>query len=137
MSRLNPYLTFATGTRTAMEGYQRIFGGDLTMSTFAEYGEEGEGADGIMHAQLTTPAGYVLMASDTPPGMPSPGHDGNVTLSLSGDEEAELRSYWDGLAEGGQVTMPLEPQMWGDTFGTLTDRFGTSWMVNIAGAPQG
>lgn len=135
MSTLNPYVSFADSTNAAMERYQQIFGGDLAMNTFGEYGSEGEGADGIMHAQLTTPAGFTLMASDTPPGMPAAGTDGNVSISLSGDDETEMRGYWDGLAQGGQVTMPLEPQMWGDTFGTLVDEFGVSWMVNIAG-PQ-
>ncbi|WP_130011704.1 VOC family protein [Serinicoccus sediminis] len=135
MSTLNPYISFAGTTKTAMERYQQVFGGDLTMNSFGEYGMEGEGSDGIMHAQLVTPAGLVLMASDTPPGMPAAGSDGNVSLSLSGDDEAELRGYWDGLARGGEVTMPLEPQMWGDTFGMLVDEFGVSWMVNIAG-PQ-
>ncbi|KUG57389.1 hypothetical protein AVL62_13225 [Serinicoccus chungangensis] len=133
MSTLNPYISFDGTTRAAMERYQQVFGGDLSMNSFGEYGMEGEGADGIMHAQLVTPSDLVLMASDTPPGMPPAGSDGNVSLSLSGDDEAELRGYWDGLAQGGQVTMPLEPQMWGDTFGTLVDEFGVSWMVNIAG----
>lgn len=137
MATLNPYLSFDTQTREAMQAYQQVFGGELSMSTFGEYGAEGEVAEGIMHANLTTPAGFTLMASDTPPGMPAAGRDGNVTISISGDDEAELRGYWDGLAEGGQVTMPLEPQMWGDTYGTLTDRFGTMWMVNIAGSSQG
>src|SRR5829696_7993623 len=58
----------------------------------------------------------------------------NITISLSGDDDAELRGYWDKLAEGGTVTMPLEAAPWGDAFGQLTDRFGVSWMVNIAGS---
>ena len=54
----------------------------------------------------------------------------NVHVSLSGDDDA-LRRSWEGLAEGGTVTMPLEKQMWGDEYGQLVDRFGISWMVNI------
>ncbi|WP_151526833.1 VOC family protein [Serinicoccus kebangsaanensis] len=135
MSTLNPYVSFDGSAKAAMERYQQIFGGDLALNTFGEYGMEGEGSDGVMHAQLTTPAGFTLMASDTPPGMPAASSEGNMSISLSGDDEAELRGYWDGLADGGQVTMPLEPQMWGDTYGQLTDQFGVSWMVNIAG-PQ-
>jgi PhnB protein len=56
---------------------------------------------------------------------------GAITISLSGDDEAELRGYWDGLSDGGTVTLPLERQMWGDLFGQCTDRFGVNWMVNI------
>ena len=55
-------------------------------------------------------------------------------FSLSGDDDAGLRRYWDALSEGGTVTLPLEQAPWGDSFGQLTDRFGVNWMVNIAGA---
>ena len=61
----------------------------------------------------------------------------NFAVSLSGDDEA-LRGYWDGLADGGTVAMPLEKQAWGDEFGMLTDRFGIPWLVNIGtGSGQG
>jgi PhnB protein len=59
----------------------------------------------------------------------------NFSVSLSGDDEAELRGYWDKLADGATVTMPLERAPWGDTFGMLVDRFGVNWLVNIAGQP--
>ena len=32
---------------------------------------------------------------------------------------------------GDTVTMPLEKQMWGDSFGMCSDKFGVAWMVNI------
>ena len=132
-SRLNPYIGFKDNARQAMEFYQGVFGGKLDINTFAEFGAA-EGAEGekIMHAQLETPTGYTLMASDTPEGMDhNPGN--NISNSLSGDDEAELKKYWEQLSDGGTVTMPLEKQMWGDTFGMCIDKFGISWMVNIAG----
>ncbi|MCW2522417.1 MAG: phnB, partial [Frankiales bacterium] len=52
--------------------------------------------------------------------------------SLSGDDEGELRGYWDKLSDGGTVSVPLEKQMWGDVFGQCEDKFGVKWMVNIA-----
>jgi len=58
---------------------------------------------------------------------------GQVTVSLSGDDDDQLRGYWDGLSAEGTVIMPLEPQMWGDTFGQCVDKFGIAWMVNILG----
>jgi len=69
-SRLNPYISFDGSAREAMEFYADVFGGELNASTFGELGGM-EGADGnkIMHAQLETPSGFTLMASDTPPGM--------------------------------------------------------------------
>ena len=130
-SRLNPYVSFADNARQAMEYYQSVFGGELTVSTFAEYGQaDSPDADKLMHAQLETPSGYTLMASDTPTGMEhSPG--GAISLSLSGDDGDELRGYWDKLSDGGTVTMPMEAQVWGDEFGMCTDRFGIAWLVNI------
>ena len=135
-SRLNPYLSFRDNARQAMEFYQGVFGGELTVSTFGEFGEQDQArASLIMHSQLETPSGYTIMASDTPPGMGhTPGT--NITVSLSGDDADELRGYWDKLSAGGTVSMPLEKQMWGDEFGACTDRFGIPWMVNCEAAPS-
>ena len=132
-SRLNPYLTFDGNAREAMEFYRDVFGGELRVDTFGQYGTSGPEAEQVMHAQLETPSGFTLMASDTPPGMQR--HPGDaITVSLSGDDGDELRGYWEKLSAGGEVQMPLEKQMWGDEFGMCVDRFGTPWMVNIAGA---
>jgi len=57
----------------------------------------------------------------------------NYSMSLSGDNEAELKGYFEKLSAGGNVTMPLEKAPWGDAFGMLTDKFGVSWLVNITG----
>jgi len=131
-TRLNPYLRFDGTARQAMEFYQSVFGGELKINTFGEFGmQDSPQADQIMHAQLETDAGYTLMASDTPPGMPyNPGD--TVTISLSGDEES-LKTYFAALAEGGKIGTPLEKQMWGDEYGDLVDRFGVNWMVNLGG----
>ena len=134
-STLNPYLTFGGDARAAMEFYEQVFGGTLTLNTFGEYGmPDTPDADKVMHAQLETPQGFTLMGAD-----PAPGTDadpqGRVSVSLSGDDGDELRGWWDKLADGATVPVPLEKQMWGDEFGMLIDRFGTTWMVNIAGAP--
>ena len=131
-SRLNPYIGFTDNARQAMEFYKGVFGGDLTVNTFGEYGQpDSPDADKVMHAQLETDRGFTLMGSDTPAGMTrNPGD--NITISLSGDDAEVLRGYWDKLSGGGTVTMPLEKQMWGDEFGMCVDRFGIAWMVNIA-----
>ena len=133
-SRLNPYLSFDGNTREAMEFYRGVLGGTLEVNTFGEFGETDPSlADKVMHARLETPAGFTLMASDPPPG--GEVTSGNsVTLSLSGDDETELRGYWDKLSDGATVVMPLEKQMWGDVFGMCVDTFGMTWMVNITQA---
>jgi PhnB protein len=131
-SRLNPYISYSGNARQAMEFYRGVFGGELAVNTYGEFGAaEGPGADKIMHAQLETPAGYTLMASDTPPGMDTTVGT-NISVSLSGDDADDLRGYFAKLSDGGQVTMPLEKQMWGDEFGMCVDPFGVTWMVNIS-----
>ena len=131
-SRLNPYISFAGNARQAMEFYEQVFGGTLTLNTFGDFGAA-EQPDGIMHGMLVTPSGYTIMGADNPPDQPhQPGN--NITVSLSGDDAKELRGYWEKLNDGGTVTVPLEKQMWGDEFGMLIDKFGIAWMVNIMDA---
>jgi PhnB protein len=131
-SKLNPYITFGGNAREAMEFYQEVFGGTLAATTFGEFGmTDPADSQKIMHAQLETANGFTLMAADNAPGFDyTPGN--NVAISLSGEDEAELRSYWERLLDGGTVVVPLEKQMWGDVFGMCADRFGTQWMVNVS-----
>jgi PhnB protein len=133
-TRLNPYISFGDDAREAMTFYQHVLGGSLELHTFGEYGAEHEPfADLIMHGLLETDDGLTLMGADSPPGMARTVGN-NITISLSGDDEAVLRERFAKLADGGSVDVPLERQMWGDVFGQLTDRFGIGWLVNIAGA---
>jgi PhnB protein len=131
--RLNPYLLFQDRAREAMDFYHQVFGGDLMVQTYADMGMSADPSNDerIMHAQLVTPHGLVLMASDTPDGVPHQAGS-QISISLSGDDEPTLRGFYDGLAEGGTVIEPLEQAPWGDHFGACVDRFGISWMVNIA-----
>ena len=136
MAILNPYLSFDGNAREAMEFYQSVFGGELTVMTFGDMGaSEHEGtpipSDGVMHAQLTTDEGFTLMGSDHAGGaeVTPNGH-----ISLSGDESDLLHGYFDKLAEGGTIDVPLEKAPWGDEFGQVKDKFGLNWLVNIADA---
>jgi len=132
-SRLNPYIQFASSAKEALAFYQSVLGGELAISTFGDMGTTDEIlAEQVMHGQLETPAGFTLMASDTPPGMDLKSA-GNITISLSGDDVADLQGWFAGLSAGGSVNMPLEKQMWGDFYGHLTDKFGIDWLVNISG----
>jgi PhnB protein len=134
---LNPYLNFRGTTRDAMTFYQSVFGGDLTVSSFADFGMPvGDGEeDLVMHSQLSTPSGFLLMGADVPSHMDYTKGTNDGTVSLSGDDEGALGGYFAGLSDGGTVTQPLEKAPWGDSFGMLIDRFGVSWLVNISGAP--
>ena len=136
-TQLNPYLSFRDNAKEVMEFYQWVFGGALDSSTFAEFHARDDPAeqDKIMHSMLTTKGGMVLMASDTPNRMDyTPGNNFSISLSGTQADEGELRSYWDKLSAGGTVAMPLSPAPWGDIFGMCTDKFGVSWLVDIAAA---
>ena len=141
---LTPYLSFDGQTREAFTFYAQALGAQVeAMMRFADMpasaapadgcGDAGVPAgDGIMHACLRLPGGAMLFAGDAPPGMP---HDGikGVMLALQYDTVDQAHSAFHALAQGGQVTMPLAPAFWAESFGMLTDRFGVSWAVN--GAP--
>ena len=134
---LNPYLNFPDArAREAMEFYQSVMGGELSIMTFGDMGTEGPLAAQVMHGQLEVPGGLVLMGADAPPEMVQVSFGDNISVSLSGGPEdgEQLRGWFAALAEGGEVRQPLEAAPWGDEFGMLVDRFGISWMVNVAGA---
>ena len=134
MKQANPYVIFNGTCRQAMEFYQRSFGGELSLMTYAEMPGgcadfPQEAKDWIMHARLTMgPA--VLMASDTRPGIPV--QQGNhVFISIHCDSVQEAGKLFNALGEQGEVTMPLQETFWALRFGMLTDQFGIKWMLNL------
>ena len=136
MAILNPYLTFDGNARDAIEFYKDVFGGELNVMTFGDMGAtEHEGAPSPPTASCTaswTTEGFTLMAADNPPGVTGVTPNGHI--SLSGDEGELLHGYFDKLADGGTVDVPLEKAPWGDEFGQVKDKFGVNWLVNISGA---
>lgn len=127
--KMNPYLTFIGKARSAMEFYSSVFGGELTLQTLKEANasKSPEQDNLIMHAQLITPDGMTLMASDDPE---SEAESRNVSIAVSGEDEKILRTYYDKLVDGATVEVPFDSASWGDTFGMLTDKFGIRWMIN-------
>jgi PhnB protein len=132
---LNPYFSFRDTAEEAMTFYRSVFGGELSVSRFSEYGASDDPAeqDKVMHSMLTTGTGMVLMAADTPNSMDLAVGE-NVSVSVSGDDESVMRGWWEALGAGGTVTMPLEEAPWGGLFGMCTDRFGIHWMFSVGDA---
>jgi len=132
--KLIPYFTFDGKTAEAMKFYQSIFGGELDMQTFgdAKMADTEELKNRIIHASLTADQ-FSLMASDS---HPEHGHlltvGNGVNLSFVGTDAKKLTEYFNKLAEGGAIEMPLEKQFWGDVYGACEDKFGVHWMVNIS-----
>lgn len=134
-STMRPYRNFNAQTAEALSFYQSIFGGELTTMTFAEAGAlpaEHPAANQIMHGDLSGDI-VSIMASDAPEGVaPVALVRGNDTrFCLQSDDLDEGRAWFERLGEGGEVEIPFGPQIWGDTYGSLTDRFGTIWAINV------
>src|SRR6056297_1652538 len=133
-----PYLFFHTDARAAFETYGRIFGATPEIIGFDALPDaEGAGmpsvpADVVMHAALRVGDGWIY-GSDDPSGESARMAGCNVHVEFG--TEAETRRVWDGLAEAGEVRMPLAETFWTPLFGALTDRFGIRWMISQAG-PQ-
>jgi PhnB protein len=126
---VSPYLNFNGQCREAMTFYQACIGGELTLQRVAESpmaaqlppGKETE----ILHSVLTHDL-IVLMGSDM---MGSGLIKGNsIGLCLQGNSESEIHFYFNNLATGGQIRMPLHQTFWGAIYGELTDKFGVNWV---------
>lgn len=133
ISKLAPYINFRGNTRQVMEFYQSVFGGELSISTFKEFGASQDPSedDLVMHSQVEAPNGITIMAADSPMRMEYVAGN-NITLTLGGDNSEELTEYFNALAVGGTITQPLVLANWGDTFGMVEDKFGITWLVNIS-----
>lgn len=138
--RMNPYLVTNGNGREAVSFYEQALGADvLTMSTFGEmHGNDDvpeEAKDRIMHAHLKVGESE-LMISDTFPGQEH--QTGNhVTIALHVNDAATAKRVFDGLAAGGDVTMPLQQTFWSPAYGQLTDKFGVMWQVSTAPEANG
>lgn len=134
MSHPIPMLSFNGNCADAMRFYERALGGTLEVSLrnadspFAAQSPK-EHADRIIHSRLALPGGGVLYAADCPPQMKYNGIHG-VGLTLNFDTVAQATAAFNALAEGGTVSMPLQPMFWAKIWGMLTDKFGTPWIVN-------
>lgn len=140
MKTANPYLNFKGNTLQAFEFYRSVFGGEFqAVLRFRDFGDNGMGIpeqdlDKIAHVALPLGSG-LLMGTDVVDGMP--GHftvGTNVHIALEPDSADEAARLFNGLADGGQVQMPLQATAWAEQYGSLVDRFGVQWMVSYAGS---
>ena len=134
MNQFIPYLGFDGNCRDAMRHYETVLRGRIEImmsggeSPMADQMPK-EFADRIMHACLVMPDGGMLYAGDAPANVPYEGVKG-VSITLNFDTVAEAERVFAGLAEGGQVTMPMGPAFWAQRFGMLIDKFGVPWIIN-------
>lgn len=136
MTTINPYLTFNGNCEEAFNFYKSVFGGEFPF--IGRYKDmpsqdpipESE-ANRIMHVSLPVGGNTVLMGSDTPESSGNKHQPGNnFSISINTDSMEETDRLFNGLSDGGKVTMPLTDTFWGAYFGMFTDKFGIQWMLN-------
>ena len=133
MTQINAYLNFNGKTREAMTFYQQCLGGELVLQKISESPMAAqmpsEMGPKILHSSLTN-NGIVLMASDMMGQKVISGNSISLCMNCSSDEE--INSFFTNLAAGGKVNDPLHQSFWGSTFGSLTDKFGVTWIFNYS-----
>ncbi|MGF1636681.1 MAG: VOC family protein [Cyclobacteriaceae bacterium] len=143
MATVSTYLNFTRECEQAFNYYKSVFGGEFFgdgpmrfrdmppqegMPTLQE-----DDQNLVVHIELKITGGYSLMGSDCPESMGIQIKKGNnVHINLQIDTRAESDRLFNALSDGGEVSMPMSDQFWGDYFGACTDKFGISWMINCA-----
>lgn len=138
---IEPYLFFNGRCDEALEFYKSALGAEVQMvMRFKESPDAPPPGmvppgfeDKIMHANFRV-GSTTIMASDGC-SKEAPRFEG-FSLSLAVGTEAEADRYFNALAEGGKVQMPLGKTFWSPRFGMLEDRFGIAWMINVVPADQ-
>ena len=130
MIGVKPYIAFKGNCREAIDFYKEAFGAEeLFSQTFGESPMADKGpADNIMHATIKIGDSHIMMCDDPRPSAATT--PSNISLAVGLDDTTTARTVFDKLADGGNVTMPLDKTFWAEAFGMLTDKFGINWMVN-------
>jgi len=135
MTYPTPYISFPGTAREALTTYGSIFGGTVTLHTFADFGREDGPADAIAHGYLEGPV--VLFASDAVGEEHTVRTEGLMLSLLGAADPATLRRWFDALAEGGRVVDDLQVRPWGASDGQVVDRFGLHWLIGFEAPGEG
>lgn len=144
MTKVNVYLNFKGNCEEAFNFYRSVFGGEFTyVGRFKDMPQEGsppmtpDFGEKIMHISLPISLETALMGSDTG-GEWAPNFTlgNNFSISINTDTKEDADRIFNGLSEGGKVTMPLNQTFWGDYFGMLEDKFGINWMMSFNDGTQ-
>ena len=144
------HLNFRGEARSALEFYQSVFGGQVTIATYGDFGmpSDAPGAENVVFGQVESEHGFRVMAYDIPGQMggsvdaPGSTHRANGTtltnqpffVAVRGESLDEVAGHWAALLVGGSIVEPLAASTWSPGFGMLTDRFGVTWILDVAAA---
>ena len=142
------HLNFRGDARAALEFYQSVFGGTITIATYGDFGmpADAPGAENVVFGQVETADGFRVMAYDIP-GQADGGASGSTRrengttvtdqpffVSVRGETLDEVEAYWSKLSVGASIVEPLAASAWSPGFGMLTDSFGVTWILDVAAA---
>lgn len=128
------HLNFRGDARAALEFYRSVFGGELTIVTYTDLGAAQNAAEAnqVMWGQVVADNGFRVMAFDVPSARPFNPGESAFFVSLRGETAEEITAYWEKLSAGAMVLAPLAPARWSPLYGMLKDRFGITWVVDVA-----
>ncbi|MCO8274189.1 VOC family protein [Actinoplanes sp. TRM 88003] len=148
----NTHLNFRGDARAALEFYQSVFGGHLTVVAYGDFGmpKELPDADKVVFGQVTAESGFTILAYDVPSQAVAPApltattRENGVTLTgerffvaVGGDTADEVSALWDKLSDGAEIVEKFGPSAFSAGFGMLTDRFGVTWILQVNAAHAG
>ncbi|MEV1082802.1 VOC family protein [Streptomyces sp. NPDC050211] len=128
------HLNFRGDARAALTFYQSVFTGHMVMVTYKDAGnvKDPSEADQVMWGQVAADSGFRVMAYDVPSHLPWNRGENAFFVSLRGETAEEITVYWEKLSDGAKIVQSLEPAQWAPLYGMLTDRFGVTWVVDVA-----
>ncbi|HEY2519662.1 MAG TPA: VOC family protein [Streptosporangiaceae bacterium] len=128
------HANFRGQARAALTFYHSVFGGDLSLATYADIHsvESPSQAGHIAFGRVKAPNGFDIMAYDV---QPSKGYDPGENafyITLQGTDSDEIKAQWSGLADSATtILIPLAPASFASLYGMLTDRYGITWIVGV------
>lgn len=130
------HLNFRGDAKAALAFYQTVFGGEMTVFTYAQAGnvQNPAEADQVTFGQVISPDGFHIMAYDVPSSMDWGAGQIPVFVSVRGADGEEITRYWDKLTQGGTIIQPLGPAGWAPLYGMVKDRFGITWVLDVQAA---
>ncbi|WP_225753035.1 VOC family protein [Actinotalea sp. Marseille-Q4924] len=132
MTAPTPYIHLPGTARAALTSYAEIFGCEVELHTFEEFGRTDGPAGAIAHGHLA--GGPVELFAADAAGDDAPIRCEGMMLALLGAAEpAVLRTWFARLADGGRVVDDLQSKPWGATDGQVVDRYGLHWLIGFEG----
>ena len=130
------HLNFRGQARDALAFYQSVFGGETMIATHSQAYPSfpAEEADLVAFGPVESAGGFRIMAYDVPSSRPYEPGIAPVFVSVRATDPSELTRYWEGLSREATIIQPLGPSGWTPLYGMLTDRFGVTWVLDVAAA---